>query len=439
MRARAERGTPDVVRLLPERPLTRLADYLDAGGGRGLDRAQQLGPAQILDEVDRAGLRGRGGAGFPTATKWRSCLDLAAEYDCPLYLVANGAEGEPGTYKDRPLLQRNPFLFLEGLLIARLAVRPAGVFVGLKASFEREVAALQAAQVEAAEAGWPGADEVVIALGPKDYLFGEETGLLEVIQGNPALPRILGPYQEGLYATDASPNPTVVNNVETIANLPRIIGDGVEAYRAEGTETSPGTMLFTVVGDVDAPGVYELAFGETLRTLIVDIAGAHDVKAVYSGTSNAVITPDMLDDPLDFEVLRSDGAGIGSGGFVVYDSSRPILRVLHTLSGFLARESCGQCNPCKLGTGAITDLLGQLCRGEGDEETVRELWSRVRTVTDSNRCFLPVGEQLMVGSTLQHYAAEIAAGLGRPVPDADVPVPLIADLDLVTGEVVYAG
>ena len=123
------------------------------------------------------------------------------------------------------------------------------------------------------------------------------------------------------------------------------------------------------------------------------------MKAVYSGTSNAVITPDMLDDPLDFEVLRSDGAGIGSGGFVVYDSSRPILRVLHTLSGFLARESCGQCNPCKLGTGAITDLLGQLCRGEGDEETVRELWSRVRTVTDSNRCFLPVGEQLMVGST----------------------------------------
>ena len=427
------------MRLLPERPLTTLADYLAAGGGRGLERAAELEPEAILDEVDRAGLRGRGGAGFPTATKWRSCLELAAEYDCPVYLVANGAEGEPGTYKDRPLLARNPFLFLEGLLIARQAIRPAGVLVGVKASFEREIAALQAAQAEAAQAGWPGAEEVVIALGPRDYLFGEETGLLEVIQGNPALPRILGPYQEGLYATDASPNPTVVNNVETIANLPRILGDGVDAYRAEGTGSSPGTMLFTVVGDVDAPGVYELAFGETLRTLLVDIAGAHDVKAVYSGTSNAVITPDMLDDPLDFEVVRADGAGIGSGGFVVYDSSRPILRVLTTLSGFLARESCGQCNPCQLGTAAITDLLAQLCRGEGDEETVALLWTRVRTVTDSNRCYLPVGEQLMVGSTLQHYAAEIAHGLGRPVPESDIPVPLIADLDLATGGVTYAG
>jgi NADH:ubiquinone oxidoreductase subunit F (NADH-binding) len=259
-----------------------------------------------------------------------------------------------------------------------------------------------------------------------------------VIEGNPALPRILGPYQEGLFATDTSPNPTVVNNIETLANLPRILAEGVAAFRAVGTAGSPGTMLFTVVGDVSAPGVYELPLGTPLRTLLVDIAGAQDVKAVYSGTSNAVITPEMLDDPLDFDRPREDAAGIGSGGFVVYDATRPILRVLTTLSGFLARESCGQCNPCKLGTATITELLASLCRGQGDERTVETIWRRTAMVTDGNRCYLPVGEQLMVGSTLTAYAEEISAGLGRPVPEADLPVPLVDDIDLATGEVTYS-
>lgn len=425
-------------RLLPDEPVLDLDRYLEAGGGRGLERALGLAPDEVVDEVERSGLRGRGGAGFPTGVKWRSNLELARQYGSPVYLVANGAEGEPGTFKDRLLLQTNPFAFVEGLLIARHAVGAPAVFVGVKAKFTRTVDRLRAALAAAAEAGWAGAADVGVVLGPDEYLFGEETGLLEVVQGNPALPRLLAPYQQGLFATDESPNPTVVNNVETLANLPGILAHGAAWYREAGTEASPGTMLFTVVGDVAAPGVYELELGTPLRTLLVDIAGADDVKAVYSGTSNAVITPDDLDDPLDFEKSQADAAGIGSGGFVVYDTSRPILRVLATLSAFLARESCGQCNACKLGTAAITDLLEQLCRGEGTVQTVELLWRRVATVTDANRCYLPVGEQLMVGSTLDRYVEEIAAGLGRPVPDTDVPIPLVDDIDPETATVTYA-
>jgi len=428
-----------LVRLLPDSPLTSLDAYLAAGGGRGLERALAMAPPAVVDEVDRSGLRGRGGAGFPTGRKWRANLELAAQFPrARVFVVANGAEGEPGTYKDRSLLANNPFAFVEGLLIARHALGPAATYVGIKAKFTGPLAVLTAALGDAAEAGWPGAREVTVVPGPDEYLFGEETGLLEVIEGNLALPRVLGPYQEGLFATDTAPNPTVVNNIETIANLPAILADGADAYRAVGTAASPGSMLFTVIGDVTSPGVYELPLGTPLRTLLVDIAGASDIKAVYSGASNAVITPDMLDDALDFERLRAEGTAIGSGGFIVYDSTRPILRVLTTLSGFLARESCGQCNACKLGTATITELLERLCRGQGDERTVETIWRRATTVTDGNRCYLPVGEQLMVGSTLTAFGAEIHAGLDGPVADSDVPIPLIDDLDPATGQVTLA-
>ncbi|MBW3619370.1 MAG: SLBB domain-containing protein [Actinobacteria bacterium] len=425
-------------RLLPDEAVPDLEAYLAGDGGAGLTNALDRAPEDVIEEVAAAGLRGRGGAGFPTATKWRGVLETAAESDSPVYLVANAAEGEPGTYKDRTLIEADPYAFLEGVMIAMYATGARQAFVGIKEKFTRPVERLGTALTEMREAGWRGADRIEIHLGPDEYLFGEEKAMLEVIEGKLPLPRILPPYQTGLFATTTTPNPTVVNNVESYVHVARILAHGADWFRETGTDDSPGSMLFTVVGDVANPGVYELPLGTPLRTLLVDIAGASDVKAVYSGTSNTVITPDQLDTPLTFDDMSEAGTGLGSGGFVVYDSRHCIVKVLLTLSNFLAVESCGQCNACKLGTGEITDLLAKVDRGEGTQTDLEEILKRTHTVTDQNRCYLPVGEQIMVGSTVERFVDEFVAHAGTPCPsDRDVPTPLIDDIDEDTGEVTY--
>jgi NADH-quinone oxidoreductase subunit F len=426
---------PDLA-LLPDEPLERLEDWVALGGGRGIGRALELAPEAVIDEVEAAGLRGRGGAGFPTGRKWRSVVETAA--GDAIYLVANAAEGEPGTYKDRTLIEQNPYAFLEGVLIAMHATGAEKAYVGIKEKFTRPVERLTAALEELAEAGWAHADEVELVLGPDEYLFGEESAMLEVIEGELPMPRIVKPFEVGLFATTAHPHPTVVNNVETLSHVPRILVHGADTFRSVGTPDSPGTMLFTVVGDVADAGVYELPLGTPLRTLLADIAGAEDVKAVYSGVSNAVILPRHLDLPLDFDAMREAGVGMGSGGFVVYDSSRSIVDVAATLLRFLAIESCGQCNACKLGNGAIAELLARAQRGEADQGDLETILKRAQTVTDQNRCYLPVGSQLLIGSTIEAFVDEFVATVeaGEPTPQ-DVPVPLIEHIDEDTGEVRY--
>ncbi|MEX1164801.1 MAG: NADH-ubiquinone oxidoreductase-F iron-sulfur binding region domain-containing protein [Nitriliruptor sp.] len=428
----------DTDRLLPEGPVRSLDDHLAAGGGRGLQRALTLEPDEVTELVDQAGLRGRGGAGFPTARKWRGVLENAAAAGVAPTLVANGAEGEPGTYKDRVLLEQQPFAFLEGVCIALHATGASAAYVGTKAKFTQPVAALSAALTEVREAGWAGADRIELVLGPDAYLFGEETGMLKVIEGELPLPRVVRPYEEGLFSTATSPNPTVVNNVETFSHLPRIVADGPDGFREAGTEASPGTMLFTVVGDVESPGTYELALGTPLRTLLVDIAGARDIKVVAPGTSSGLITPAMLDTPLDFDAMREAGTGLGSGGYVVYDSSRSIVDVLATLIHFLAIESCGQCNACKLGNGEMDAILASMQRGEATQTDLERMVVRSHTVTDQNRCYLPVGSQALVGSAVDAFVDEFVATVeaGEPTP-ADLPVPLIEHIDEATGTVTF--
>jgi NADH-quinone oxidoreductase subunit F len=425
-------------RLLPPEPVTELEQHLAAGGGAGLARALELDGPAIIDELDRAGLRGRGGAGFPTARKWRGVCETAATAGGRLSLVANAAEGEPGTYKDRMLIEQQPFAFLEGVCIALHATGAERAHVGIKEKFTLPVERLSAALGQVAEAGWPGADRIRIVTGPDAYLFGEETGMLEVIEGKLPMPRIVRPYEQGLDGTTTVPNPTVVNNVETLTHVAAILANGADWFRQAGTDSSPGTMVFTVVGDVPHPGVYELPLGTPLRTLLVDIAGAEDIKAVYSGVSNAVILPQHLDTPLGFDEMAEAGVGMGSGGFVVYDSSRHIVDVLASLIRFLAVESCGQCNACKLGNTAMDELLAKVQRGAAQQTDLEALLRRSHTVTDQNRCYLPVGSQLVVGSTVQAFVDEFVATVerGEPTP-ADVPVPLIEHLDEATGEVTY--
>jgi NADH-quinone oxidoreductase subunit F len=427
-----------VNRLLPDEPIADLETYLAGDGGLGYAHALERDRDAVIAAVDAAGLRGRGGAGFPTATKWRGVIELATESDSPVFLVANAAEGEPGTYKDRVLIEQNPYAFLEGMLIGMYATGAERAFVGIKEKFTEPVARLRRALEELREADWRGADAIEITLGPDAYLFGEETGMLEVVEGRLPMPRILPPYQQGLWPTVVSPNPTVVNNVETFSHVTRILAHGSDWFREVGTEASPGTMVYTVVGDVPTPGVYELPMGTSLRTLLVDIAGADDIKAVYSGTSNAVITPDMLDTPLDFDAFKEAGSGMGSGGFMVYDSSRSIVDVAAMLVHFLAIESCGQCNACKLGNMDIDALLTKVQRGEAVQRDLEDILKRTHTVTDQNRCYLPVGTQVTIASTVEAFVDEFVATVEEGIPTpADIPVPLIDHIDEDTGEVSY--
>ena len=427
----------DTDRLLPAAPVTSLAEHLAQGGGRGLEVALDLDPSAVIDLVDQAGLRGRGGAGFPTATKWRGVVATAADAGSPLAIVANAAEGEPGTYKDRTLLEQQPYAFLEGLCIALHATGAEEAHIGIKRKFTAPLERLTAALLELREAGWAGADRISIATGPDAYLFGEETGMLAVIEGDLPLPRIARPFEIGLNASSTRPNPTIVNNVETLSHVSRIVANGPDWFREAGTESSPGTMVFTVVGDVPNAGVYELALGTPLRTLLEDVAGATDIKAVYSGVSNAVILERHLDTPLGFDEMREAGVGMGSGGFIVYDSTRSIVDVLAVLLRFLAIESCGQCNACKLGNTEIAEILFQIQAGEADDADLERLVRRTHGITDQNRCFLPVGSQQLVISTVDAFVDEIIATIdGGPTP-ADLPTPLIEHIEHATGEVTY--
>src|SRR5439155_5659360 len=231
--------------------------------------------------------------------------------------------------------------------------------------------------------------------------------LLEVLEGNPPMPRILPPFQEGLFASPGSPNPTAVNNVETLSHVPHIIRRGAEWFRGFGTQSSPGTMAFSVCGDVRTPGVYELPLGTPVRTLVVDIAGGppdgRSIKAIFPGASAGVLTADHLDLPLDFDVLKEAGSGLGSAGFVVYDSTACIVRALRDFSRFLWIESCAQCPACKQGSDDITAALEAIERGEGTEAEINTALGRTATVTDGQRCALPTGEALLVRSCLEYF------------------------------------
>jgi NADH:ubiquinone oxidoreductase subunit F (NADH-binding) len=437
-----------VGRLLPEAPIESLDDYLDQGGGAGLAGAHHIGPDETIAEIDAAGLRGRGGAGFPTAVKWRS---VATGSSGTRYVVVNGAEGEPGTFKDRTLLRANPYAVLEGLLIAAHAIGARHAFIALKASFESELLAVRRALEEIEANDWLGDITVTITTGPEEYLFGEEKALLEVIEGNEPLPRWLPPYLHGLYATApqlgwqahdpdaadpgerAAANPTLVNNAETFAHCAWIIGHGAAEFRRQGTTMSPGTVLCTIVGDVVRPAVHEVAMGTTLAAVVDACGGPHPqrrIKAIFPGVSNAVLGAEQLDTPLTYEAMEATGSGLGAAGFIVYDDTACMVEVALMLSRFLFVESCGQCPPCKLGTGDITAALGRIRAGEGDDADLGRIAERLRIVTDGNRCYLPVQERVVVSSILRSFPDDFAAHLeGRCISGRGLlPTPKIADL-----------
>ncbi len=410
-------------------PSRSLEEYVANGGGRALERARDAGAEDVLAELEAANLRGRGGAAFPTATKWRSVTEHAAETDSDVHVVVNAAEGEPGTAKDRALLRHDPYRVLEGLLVAMETTGAAAGWVGIKERFV-EVEAVVAARDELREAGWAHADRVRIATGPDDYLLGEESGLLEVIEGNAPLPRILKPYDRGVFGDEdgAQPNPTVVNNVETFAHVVRILEAGADAFRSHGTDGHPGTIVATVTGDVADPCVVEVGTDTTLRELLA-IAGADTVKLVASGVSVPLLTPAHLDLPLDTDILTKADAGLGSAGFVVYDEDRSAVAVARSLAAFLAHGSCGQCTSCSTGTAAALAVLDALVAGTADPNAVDALIARAERADEAARCFLPTGAQWVLLSAVQRFGDDFRDAREHGVTDGrDYPVPVL-DLD----------
>ena len=445
--------------LLSDPPVTDVTAYLEGGGGQSYSRAVALGPGGTIQELILSGLRGRGGAGFSTGRKWHSVRQAARSVSNGdrTFVVANGAEGEPATFKDRALMRANPFAIIEGVAIAAFAVGAERAFVGIKEKFQLETARLAQAIEELTGEGVIGDVPIQVVLGPDHYLYGEETGLLQVIEGEAPLPRNLPPYMHGLFATTptegwsapagrvatdfVTSNPTLVNNVETLASVTQVLARGPEWHRSLGTERSAGVIVATVVGDVARPGVGEVELGTPLGEVIERVGGglapgSRAVKAVLSGVSNPVIRGDQLDVPCSYEGMEAIGTGLGAAGFVVYDDSTSMVEVAQLISRFLYVESCGQCPACKLGCGAVTDRLDVLAAGEATPDDLEVVAFRLETVTDGNRCYLPVEERRVVSSLLQAFPEDVAAALdGVPPPRRDLALPKV--VDLVDGKAIY--
>jgi NADH-quinone oxidoreductase subunit F len=313
-----------VHRVLFPHPIADLDEYLARGGGQGLEAARKVEPAALIKEIEASGLRGRGGAGFPTGTKWRTVAENASAV-LPTTVVVNGAEGEPGTFKDRTILRNNPFQVVEGALIAARAVGAATVIFALKKSFATEVGRLRQAIEEISAAGWTEGLEIDVFEGPNEYLYGEETALLETIDGRYPFPRIAPPFRRGVTEVvdtvseatsgsgmsapiemageggDSVAPPTLANNIETLANVPRIVARGADWFRTEGTPESPGTIVCTVTGSTRRHGVGEVQLGTPLREIIEEIGGGPQdgrrIKAVLPGVAQGFIPASLLDTP----------------------------------------------------------------------------------------------------------------------------------------------
>lgn len=423
--------------LLPDSPFENYEAYRAATGECAVRIAQAMAPSAVVRRVQQSGLRGRGGAGFPTGTKWRTL----AEHECARkFVVCNAAEGEPGTFKDRFLMRMNPYPVLEGMVIAARAIGSRELYIALKASFTQERDRLSQAAEALRAQGLLQDLELSIVDGPEEYLFGEEKALLNVIEGEGPLPREPHnpPYERGLFAAPNSPNPALVNNAETYAHVPSIVRDGPLSFWELGTKDTPGTLLFTVSGDVQKPGVYELEAGVPLRTLLYEVAGGplpgRSISAVLSGVSSGVIRPGRFDTPADFGSLHLIGSGLGSAGFMVFDDSRSIPRVAQSVLRFLYVESCNQCSACKNGLMAASTALDELFETE-DPQAREAVIDRARVgaqrAPQGNRCFLPQQGSIVLSSILNRYADSFTAH----APSEPVVLPKL--VDLVDGRFVF--
>jgi NADH-quinone oxidoreductase subunit F len=364
------------------------------GGYSAFTKALSMKPAEIVEEIKTSGLVGRGGAAFPTGVKWEGAAKASG---AEKYVICNADESEPGTFKDRILLSDDPHRTIEGMLIAGYAIGARKGYIYIRAEYPYILPVLENALQEARQANWLGADlrgsgfsfDIEIRVGAGAYICGEETALFESIEGKRGFPRVKPPFPttHGLFG-----KPTVINNVETLCNVPLIIEHGSAEYRKIGTEKSPGPKLFCVSGDVVKPGLYEVPFGVTLRELLEMAGGVANGKnlqsVLFGGAAGAFATSEHLDVKMTFEDLRAAGLPLGSGVVMVFDETRDMRDVLKRLGHFFAHESCGKCYPCQMGTQRQLEILDRVAnRGALPEDLIR-LQDVGWTMTDASLCGL---------------------------------------------------
>jgi NADH-quinone oxidoreductase subunit F len=381
------------------RDLTRLAEYEQVGGYESLKKAIKLDRQAVLDELLAADVRGRGGAGFPMGRK-ASFLPKPEESPKPIYLVANADESEPGTFKDREIMARIPHMFIEGVVIASHAIGASAAFIYIRGEYLREFEILRDALEEARRAGLVGANvlgsgwslPIVVHRGAGAYICGEETGMLESLEGKRGQPRTKPPFPaiSGVYAS-----PTLINNVETLATVPKIIEIGGAKYAKLGVENSRGTRVFSLSGNVVRGGNYELELGTPLRELIYDIGGGipdgRELKAIIPGGSSVqVLTADQVDTPLDFDSMAQAGTMLGSGAVIVMDDRCCMVQLGLRVAQFYQHESCGKCTPCREGTRWMVDLLKKIEAGEAEQAELDLLLDVCDRILGN--CLCPLGD-----------------------------------------------
>ena len=395
-----------------------IEDYMNAGGFKAFEKALTMDPQQIIQEFENSSLRGLGGGGFPTGMKVKF-TDQARCHKCgPKYVVCNADEGEPGTYKDRIIMEQDPHLMIEGMLIGAYAIWAEKAYIYIRGEYVESIKKLERAIKNCYDKGYLGKNikgtdfslDMELRIGAGSYLCGEELTLLESLEGKRGYPRIKPPFPANVGAFN---QPTLINNVETFAHMPFIVTEGADAHKNMGTENSGGTKLFTISGDIEKPGYYEVAMGVTLRQLINDLAGGmKDGKkfqaAILGGAAGSFVNESVLDTPMGFDTLKEKGATLGSGAIMVMDETRSLYDMMHSILEFFEHESCGKCVPCRIGTRVLVMMLEEVKEKKNGNraEMLEKMKLEAEYMQKTSLCPLGGSPIIPIGSAVQYFKEE---------------------------------
>ncbi len=383
-------------------------DYIDAGGYKSLEKARAMKQTELIDEVKKSGLRGRGGAGFNTGQKWSFSYNIQEEVK---YVVCNADEGEPGTYKDRIILENDPQSVIEGMAICGYAIGSKQGYIYCRGEYPYVVEKLNQAIAQAKAKGVLGDFDLEVRMGAGAYVCGEESALIESIEGHRGEPRFKPPFPPviGLWG-----KPTIVNNVETFANIPIILEKGADWYKSIGASSYPGTKVLTLTGDIANRTFVEVPTNTTIRQVLFDfgggIVGGKKFKAVQiGGTSGGFIPESLLDTPIDFDSMTAIGAVLGSGAVFVMDETRDMVDVVTRIAKFFEHESCGKCTPCREGTKRMHEMMDRVLAGQGRAGDLDNLERLGSIMSRACLCGLGQAAPAPVLTTLKHFKSDYAA------------------------------